>query len=148
MAKWQRLWVGCVAGLACAGPAGAAPEAPEAPPAWSLASSLAGLPLEISKYLVDRTALSDQGGLFNDGCVIRSDVPSRRFVIGAVSNGETIVAIEHGGRARGIDTVAFRQEEQHWKPVEQGRVACGVPLLTTQILVQQHRQSAAPVQSY
>lgn len=128
MAKWQRLWVGCVAGLACAGPAGAAPEAP---PAWSLASSLAGLPLEISKYLVDRTALSDQGGLFNDGCVIRSDVPSRRFVIGAVSNGETIVAIEHGGRARGIDTVAY-----------------GVTLLTTQILVQQHRQSAAPVQSY
>ena len=145
MAKWQRLWVGCVAGLAFAGPAGAASEAP---PVWSLASSLAGLPLEISKYLVDKTALSDQGGLFSDGCVIRSGVPSRRFVIGAVSNGETIVAIEHGGRARGIDTVAFRQEEQHWKPVEQGRVACGVPLLTTQILVQQHRQSAAPVQSY
>ncbi|WP_290606970.1 hypothetical protein [Janthinobacterium sp.] len=142
MAKWQRLWVGCVAGLACAGPAGFTELNKNA------REGSKGAVKSITELMRDKTALSDQGGLFSDGCVIRSGVPSRRFVIGAVSNGEAIVAIEHGGRARGIDTVAFRQEEQHWKPVEQGRVAYGVTLLTTKILVQQHRQSAAPVQSY
>ena len=55
--------------------------------------------------------------------------------------GLAIVAIQHGGRAPGIRTQAFRQENGHWKAMERGSVGPGVILMTARILVGQHRDS-------
>lgn len=138
MAKWHTVLTLCAAGLALAGPASAAPDSA---PVWSLATSLAGLPPGVSAYLTENTGLADQGGAYNDSCVVNPDIPSTRFVIAALSEGVTIVAIEHGGRGHGINTWAFRQENNQWKPMERGHVAYNVTLMTAKILVEQHQKS-------
>ncbi|OYO28958.1 hypothetical protein [Janthinobacterium sp. PC23-8] len=107
---------------------------------WSSVSSLAGLPAEVGKYLHDSNAPADRGQLYNESCIVQAGVPSTRFVLAAVSDNEAIVAIEHGGRGHGINTYAFRQQNQHWQPVEQGRVALDARLLTADTLVDQHRK--------
>lgn len=143
MAKWHRLLAVGAAGLALAGAAsGASGEAP----VWGLANSFAGLPLEVRTYLTDSTAVADQGDLFNGSCFVEPGVPTTRFMLAAVSAGETIVAIQHGGRAPGITTQAFRQENGHWKAMERGSVGPGVILMTARILVGQHRDSTRPPQ--
>lgn len=138
MAKWHTVLTFCVGGLALAGPASAAPQNA---PVWAMATSLAGLPAEVSSYLIENTGLADQGGAYNDSCVVNPYIPSTRFVIAAVSDGVTIVAIEHGGRGHGINTWAFRQENNQWKPMERGHVAYNVTLMTAKILVEQHQKS-------
>lgn len=138
MAKWHTVLILCVAGLALAGPASAAPDSA---PVWSMATSLAGLPPEVSAYLTENTGLADHGGAYNDSCVVNPYIPSTRFVIAALGDGVTIVAIEHGGRGRSINTWAFRQENNQWKPMERGHVAYNVTLMTAKILVEQHQKS-------
>ena len=138
MAKWHTVLTLCVAGLALAGPASAASDSA---PVWAMATSLAGLPPEVSTYLTENTGLADQGGAYNDSCVVNPYIPSTRFVIAAISEGVTIVAIEHGGRGHGINTWAFRQENNQWKPMERGHVAYNVILMTAKILVEQHQKS-------
>lgn len=139
MAKWHRLLALCMGSVALAGMAVAAQQNA---PVWSLATSLAGLPPEVSTYLSDSTGLADQGGSYNDSCMVDYDLPSTRFVMGAISADETIVAIEYGGRGHGIRTWAFRRENSHWKPMEQGSVAYNVTLMTARILVEQHQKSS------
>lgn len=142
MATWNKLVAWGVAGLLLANTAFAAPaEAPESAPAWSRISTLAGLPPEVSAYLIERTGLADQGGDYNDSCVLDPARPSMRFVLGALSENDVIVAVEHGGRGHGINTWSFRRENNHWKPREQGRITSGVTLMTAKILVEQHRKS-------
>ena len=138
MAMWHRLLASSVAAVALSGAASAAPDSA---PVWSMATSLAGLPPEVSAYLTENTGLADQGGAYNDSCVVNPSIPSTRFVIAAISDGVTIVAIEHGGRGHGINTWAFRQENNQWKPMERGHVAYGMTLMTAKILVEQHQKS-------
>lgn len=138
MAMWHRLLASSVAAVALSGAASAAPDSA---PVWSMATSLAGLPPEVSAYLTENTGLADQGGAYNDSCVVNPSIPSTRFVIAAISEGVTIVAIEHGGRGHGINTWAFRQENNQWKPMERGHVAYNVTLMTAKILVEQHQKS-------
>ena len=143
MAKWQRVLVLAfgASGLAWASATFAAPQEATAAPAWSRINTLAGLPAEVSAYLVEQTGLADQGGDYNDSCVLDPGRPSMRFVLGAVSGNEAIVAVEHGGRAHGINTWSFRRENNHWQPKEQGRITSGVTLMTAKILVEQHLKS-------
>ena len=138
MAMWHRLLASSVGALALVGTAIAAPQNA---PVWAMATSLAGLPAEVSSYLTENTGLADQGGAYNDSCVVNPYMPSTRFVIAAISEGVAIVAIEHGGRGHGINTWAFRQENNQWKPMERGHVAYGVTLMTAKILVEQHQKS-------
>lgn len=138
MATWHRLLASTLGTLVLAGPASAAPDSA---PVWAMATSLAGLPPEVSAYLTENTGLADQGGVYNDSCVVNPYIPSTRFVIAALSEGVTIVAFEHGGRGHGINTWAFRQENNQWKPMERGHVAYNVTLMTAKILVEQHQKS-------
>ena len=64
-----------------------------------------------------------------------------RFVLGAVSTNDAIVAVEYGGRGHGIITWSFRRENNHWQPKEQGHITSRVTLMTAKILVEQHRKS-------
>ena len=142
MATWHRLVAWGAGGLLLANTAFAAPPAAsDSAPAWGRVNTLAGLPAEVSAYLIERTGLADQGGDYNDSCVIDYYRPSMRFVLGAVSENDVIVAVEHGGRGHGINTWSFRRENNHWKPREQGRITSGVTLMTAKILVEQHQKS-------
>lgn len=142
MAKWHRIVALGMGSLLLANTAFAAQHGATG---WSAVSSLAGLPAEVSKYLRDSNAPADGGGVYNEGCIVQAGVPSTRFVMAAISENEAIVAIEHGGRGHGINTYAFRQQNQHWQLVEQGSAVTDARLLTADILVAQHQKSARPL---
>lgn len=139
MATWHRVVVLGLGGLMLANTAWAAQHDAAG---WSAVSSLAGLPAEVGKYLHDSNAPADRGQLYNESCIVQAGVPSTRFVLAAASENEVIVAIEHGGRGHGVNTWLFRRENNHWKPMEQGRVSSGVALMTARTLVEQHQKSA------
>ena len=139
MAKWHRIVALGVGGLLLANTAFAAQQQAAG---WSSVASLASLPAEVSKYLRDSNAPADRGGAYNESWIVQAGVPSTRFVMAAINGNEAIVAIEHGGRGHGINTYAFRQQNQHWQPVEQGRVALDARLLTADTLVSEHQKSA------
>ena len=143
MAKWQRVLVLAfgASGLVWASATCAAPQEATTAPAWSRINTLAGLPAEVSAYLVEHTGLADQGGDYNSSCVVDVSKPSTRFVLGAVNSDEAIVAVEHGGRGPGINTWLFRRENSQWKFQERGSVAWNVTLMTAKILVDQHQKS-------
>lgn len=148
MVKWHRVVALGVGGLFLANMALAAQqEASPVASTWGRVNTLAGLPSEVSAYLIDHTGLADQGGDYNDSCVLDPYRPSTRFVLGAVSAGEVIAAIEHGGRGRGVNTWSFRLENNHWKPAGRGNVAPNVTLMTARTLVEQHQKSTQRLQS-
>jgi hypothetical protein len=81
--------------------------------------SLAELPEGLRAALAAASPgnMSDRGGPFNPGCVIRSDVPSQRFVSARVQLDEAVVAVEHGGIAHHVENVKFKREAGRWQAV-------------------------------
>ena len=84
---------------------------------WRELRSLNELPPDILSFLVNDPpqGIADRDGKFNlTDVVVDRSVPSRRFVIAAISIDRVIVEIEHGGRAHYFQNLDFRSSRRHW----------------------------------
>lgn len=81
-------------------------------------TSLADLPAPVRDQLVaGQGDISDRGGPFNPGCIMKAGVPSKRFVRALVGKDVAMVDVEQGGRAHYVQTLEFREAGGSWKLV-------------------------------
>jgi hypothetical protein len=83
------------------------------------ARSLAQLPHEVSVALgAERKGLdgiADREGKFNRTDVANTELPMRRFSLGAVAPNCVLAAVEHGGVAYYVELLAFERTRNAWR---------------------------------
>ena len=90
------------------------------PDGWTEARSLRELPAGIQALLgvgLGIAGIADRGGDFNETDASDDSMPRRRFVLGIVSGGIAMVALEQGGRVYAVRAVEFKQEGSTWDAV-------------------------------
>jgi len=98
--------------------ASARPAADESAADATEVTSLAALPVAVREQLAaDLGDISDRGGPFNPGCIMKAGVPSQRFVRARVGKDVARVEVEQGGIAHYVKTLEFRAVAGSWKLV-------------------------------